>query len=66
MPKLPLTGLRSLPVPRSSFEVFLDHQSREDEAVNGTKTTVAYGHGRRRFPFLMLLDGIVRQWSLFS
>ncbi|KAI4204631.1 MAG: hypothetical protein LQ350_000946 [Teloschistes chrysophthalmus] len=58
LPKLPLTGLRSLPVPRSSFEVFLDHQSREDEAVNGTKTTVAYGHGRRRFPFLMLLDGI--------
>ncbi|KAL8642208.1 MAG: hypothetical protein Q9228_001084 [Teloschistes exilis] len=34
LPKLPLKGLRSVPVPRSSFEVILDHQSREDEAVN--------------------------------
>ncbi|KAI4255255.1 MAG: hypothetical protein LQ352_002663 [Teloschistes flavicans] len=58
LPSLPLTGLRSAPVPQSSFEVILDHQSREDEAVNGTKTTVLYGLGRRRFPFLMLLDGI--------
>ncbi|KAL8694024.1 MAG: hypothetical protein Q9218_001262 [Villophora microphyllina] len=66
LPKLPVAGLRSLPHPRSSFEVILDHQSREDEAVNGTNTTVPYGSGYRRFPFLILLDGVVRYSFLVS
>ncbi|KAL8739206.1 MAG: hypothetical protein Q9181_000097 [Wetmoreana brouardii] len=58
LPKPPITGLRNMPNPKQSFEVILDHQSREEEAVNGTKTAVSYGTGYRRYPFLMLLDGI--------
>ncbi|KAL9603974.1 MAG: hypothetical protein Q9179_002002 [Wetmoreana sp. 5 TL-2023] len=56
--KPPITGLRRMPNPKQSFEVILDHQSREEEAVNGTKTAVSYGTGYLRYPFLMLLDGI--------
>ncbi|KAL8848737.1 MAG: hypothetical protein Q9221_006281 [Calogaya cf. arnoldii] len=62
LPKLPVTGLRKVPsplkTPRPTFDVILDHQSREEEAVNGTGTAVPYGTGYQRYPFLLLLDGI--------
>ncbi|CAL8577658.1 hypothetical protein XPA_003482 [Xanthoria parietina] len=62
LPKLPVTGLKHVPspprTPRPTFDVILDHQSREEEAVNGTGTAVPYGTGHQRFPFLLLLDGI--------
>ncbi|KAL8732185.1 MAG: hypothetical protein Q9166_002932 [cf. Caloplaca sp. 2 TL-2023] len=58
LPKLPVTSLDSVPSPQSTFEVVLDHQSREEEAVNGNNTTVPYGNGYHRYPFLLLLDGI--------
>ena len=44
---------------RPTFDVILDHQSREEAAVNGTDTAVPYGTGCQRYPFLLLLDGIV-------
>ncbi|KAL8784431.1 MAG: hypothetical protein Q9213_003954 [Squamulea squamosa] len=62
LPKLPVTGLMSVPNPQSTtrptFNVILDHQSQEEAAVNGTDTVVPYGTGNRRYPFLLLLDGI--------
>ncbi|KAL8899824.1 MAG: hypothetical protein Q9192_001384 [Flavoplaca navasiana] len=63
LPKLPLAGLKQVPWPamatRPTFDVTLDHQSREEAAVNGTETAVPYGTGCQRYPFLLLLDGIV-------
>ena len=45
--------------PKGTFEVILDHQSREEEAINGTNPKVEYKMAFPRFPFVLLLDGIV-------
>ncbi|KAL8951656.1 MAG: hypothetical protein Q9222_002384 [Ikaeria aurantiellina] len=61
LPKLPILGFHPVPSPQSarpSFEVILDHQSSEDELINGHSTTINYGAGRSRYPFFLLLDGI--------
>lgn len=59
LPKLPVTGFRSVGTQRKSFDVILDYQSREDEAVNGTETEIKYDAGFPRYPLVLLLDGIV-------
>ncbi|KAI4145891.1 MAG: hypothetical protein LQ341_002238 [Variospora aurantia] len=58
LPKLPVTGLQPVLKPQATFGVALNHQSREEAAVNGNSSTVKYGTGYRRYPFLLLLDGI--------
>ncbi|KAL8713919.1 MAG: hypothetical protein Q9220_002065 [cf. Caloplaca sp. 1 TL-2023] len=61
LPKLPILGFHPVPSPQSarpSFDAILDHQSSEDEHVNGRNTTIKYGAGRSRYPFFLLLDGI--------
>ncbi|KAL8684010.1 MAG: hypothetical protein Q9186_000040 [Xanthomendoza sp. 1 TL-2023] len=63
LPKLPVAGLRTVRKLQSnsrssSFDLVLDHQSREEEAVNGTNTSVSYGTGHQRYPLLLLLDSI--------
>ncbi|KAL9013880.1 MAG: hypothetical protein Q9173_001457 [Seirophora scorigena] len=58
LPKLPITGLQPVPKPQATFGVALNHQSREEAAVNGNSSTIKYGTGYRRYPFLLLLDGI--------
>ena len=60
LPKLPVTGLQSV-VDRTqeSFSVCLDYQSAEDEAVNGTENRVKFKPEFPRYPFVLLLDGIV-------
>lgn len=45
--------------PNGTFEVILDHQSREEEAINGIDPRVEYDMGYPRYPFVLLLDGIV-------
>lgn len=60
LPKLPITALESVPSStQNSFSVCLDHQSAEDEAINGTENRVNYRPTFSRFPFILLLDGIV-------
>jgi 21S rRNA (GM2251-2'-O)-methyltransferase len=60
LPKLPVTGLESVPNrTQESFDVCLDHQSAEEESVNGTKNLVKYEPAFSRYPFILLLDGIV-------
>lgn len=41
------------------FRAILDHQSREDEAINGTDSKIHYVPGFARYPFILMLDGIV-------
>ena len=59
MPKMPVIGLCSIDKPHSNFQVLLDHQSQEEESVNGNSPFVPYGSNFSRYPFLLLLDGIV-------
>ncbi|KAL8873567.1 MAG: hypothetical protein Q9174_000983 [Haloplaca sp. 1 TL-2023] len=58
LPRLPIAGLREVPNPQPTFDVLLAHQTREEEAVNGTQTSVQCRSTHRRFPFLLFLDGI--------
>lgn len=60
LPKLPVTGLDSVSCPtRESFGVCLDHQSTEEEDINGRDNQVKYKPVISRYPFVLLLDGIV-------
>ena len=64
LPKLPVTGFRAVAKHNEPFHVILDHQSREDEAVNGTNTNIKYGTSFPRYPFVLLLDGILDPGNL--
>lgn len=59
LPTLPVTGLEAVPSPQPSFDVILDHQSREDEMINGISPSIEYKPTFPRYPFILLLDGIV-------
>ena len=54
-----MVGLRSVENRQGEFHVLLNHQTREDEAINGTNTEVKYEAGFPRYPLVLLLDGIV-------
>lgn len=64
LPKLPVVGFRAVEKRNGAFHVILDHQSREDEAVNGTSTNIKYEVGFARYPFVLLLDGILDPGNL--
>lgn len=59
LPKLPATGLLPVDGRNRPLEVSLDHQSREDELVNGTNPVIKYKTAFPRYPFVLMLDGIV-------
>ena len=57
LPKLPVKGLARTSVSSKAFEVRIGHQSKEEQAVNGTDRSIPYsGHV---FPFVLMLDGVV-------
>ncbi|KAL8970688.1 MAG: hypothetical protein Q9183_001398 [Haloplaca sp. 2 TL-2023] len=58
LPRLPIAGLRNVLNLQPTFDVLLAHQTREEEAVNGTQTNIRCRSTHRRFPFLLFLDGI--------
>lgn len=64
LPKLPVAGFQAVEKRNGAFHVILDHQSREDEAVNGTSTNIKYEVGFPRYPFVLLLDGILDPGNL--
>lgn len=59
LPKLPITHFEAVDSPAGEFHVTLAHQSREDEAVNGTDPRVPSLGATRRYPFVLMLDRIV-------
>lgn len=63
LPRVPIKALEPPNRDKSSFHIALDYQSREDEAVNGTVTDIKYKSSFSRFPFVVLLDGIVSNSS---
>ncbi len=64
LPKLPVAGFQAVEKPNGAFHVILDHQSREDEAVNGTSPNIDYEVSFPRYPFVLLLDGILDPGNL--
>lgn len=42
-----------------ALNVFLDYQSREEEAINGIDQDIQYQPGFPRYPFVLFLDGVV-------
>lgn len=70
LPKLPVLNLGELSARdgKPGFEIVLDHQSREEAAVNGTTdfvpvhSMVKSGDGRK--PFVLLLDSILDPGNL--
>ena len=64
LPKLPVVGFKPVQKPSAPFHVLLDHQSREEAAINGTSPSINYSHSFPRFPFVLLLDGILDPGNL--
>lgn len=59
LPKLPVTGLQSAEKPFEDFYANLDHQSREEEAINGRDGRIEYSPPFARYPVVLMLDGVV-------
>lgn len=64
LPKLPVLAFKPVPKQQAPFYVTLDHQSREEELINGNQPNIKYQVGFPRFPFVLLLDGIVDPGNL--
>ena len=64
LPKLPVTGFQPVEKRNGAFHVILGHQSREDEAINGTGSIIKYDVTFPRYPFVLLLDGILDPGNL--
>jgi len=67
LPRLPVTSLGQLTTVdgQDGFEVSLDHQSREEAAVNGTSNFIKIPRSRHgRKPLVLLLDSIVDPGNL--
>ena len=65
LPRAPLLTLGRVQYPRSSTPIELDYQSREEEDINGTPELIKPDTNYRRFPFVVLLDGIVSTLEQF-
>jgi 21S rRNA (GM2251-2'-O)-methyltransferase len=67
LPKLPITSLGEIKTEdgRHGFEVFVDHQSREEAVVNGNDNFIPIlnNHSKRN-PLVLLLDSIVDPGNL--
>ena len=63
LPRLPVTGLQSVEEPIDGFCANLDHQSREEEAINGIDGRIECAPAFARNPIILMLDGIVSSIS---
>ena len=57
-----MTRLQFVEKPLDGFVANLEHQSREDEAINGSEGKIEYSSPFARYPFVLMLDGIVSQY----
>ena len=64
LPRLPVAGFQAVEKRNGAFHVVLTHQSREEAAVNGTNTNIEYKVSFPRYPFVLLLDGILDPGNL--
>ncbi|MCJ1385662.1 hypothetical protein MMC17_008785 [Xylographa soralifera] len=64
LPKLPAASLLPVSHTNAPLALALDHQSREDAAINGTDPNIHYGSPFPRYPLLIFLDGILDPGNL--
>ncbi|MCJ1391250.1 hypothetical protein MMC18_004113 [Xylographa bjoerkii] len=64
LPKLPAAALLPVPHTNAPLALALDHQSREDAAINGTDPHIPYRSSFPRYPLLLFLDGILDPGNL--
>ncbi|MCJ1322216.1 hypothetical protein MMC15_007563 [Xylographa vitiligo] len=64
LPKLPAMSLQPVPHTNAPLALALDHQSREDTAINGTDPLIPYRSSFPRYPLLLFLDGILDPGNL--
>ncbi|MCJ1282752.1 hypothetical protein MMC26_002077 [Xylographa opegraphella] len=64
LPKLPVVSLLPVPHTNAPLALALDHQSREDAAINGTDPHIPYHSSFPRYPLLIFLDGILDPGNL--
>ena len=65
LPKLPVTSLKGV-TSSNSIEITLDEQSSEEENINGSASKIPYRTTFQRYPFVLVLDGIVCSTHDFS
>ncbi|KFA47591.1 hypothetical protein S40293_07413 [Stachybotrys chartarum IBT 40293] len=66
LPQLPVASLGKLDVEagKAGFRVELNHQTKEEEAINGADTFVPRSSGTKRKPFVLLLHEILDPGNL--
>ncbi|KAI2630144.1 RNA methyltransferase [Xylaria nigripes] len=64
LPQLPVKALGELSTDTPRFRVELDHQSKEDEKINGAPDFIKYQSFKNRKPLVLLLDGILDPGNL--
>lgn len=64
LPKLPVASLEPVTKPQDIFYADLDHQSREEEAINGTKGVIRSTSNDTRHPLVLFLDGVVSGYGV--
>lgn len=64
LPVQPITELKECVREQGRFEVALAPQTKEELAVNGTRTSFTYKSASWRHPFVLYLDGILDEGNL--
>jgi 21S rRNA (GM2251-2'-O)-methyltransferase len=64
LPRPPITSLTTSSIESGYFTAPLDTQTREDLAINGTKTQHSYSSSGWRHPFLLYIDGVLDEGNL--
>ncbi|KAJ4339412.1 hypothetical protein N0V95_007790 [Ascochyta clinopodiicola] len=64
LPVPPITELKECSKEEGKFEVVLGPQTKEELAVNGTRTAYRYKGGSWRYPLILYLDGVLDEGNL--
>jgi len=64
LPRLPVASLEPVTKPQDTFYADLNHQSREEEAINGTQGVIHSTSNDARYPMVLFLDGIVSKYGM--
>ncbi|KAH6611652.1 hypothetical protein C7974DRAFT_393110 [Boeremia exigua] len=64
LPVQPITELKECTREAGTFDVVLDHQTKEELAVNGSRTSYSYKSSTWRHPLILFLDGILDEGNL--
>lgn len=64
LPVPPITEIKECVKEEGKFEVVLGQQTKEELAVNGTRTSYPYKSSSWRYPLILYLDGVLDEGNL--